>query len=152
LSAKWRRTRRDPKWLDIFKVFNSTMVRRTPKVSHAVGWKIKHMPCPNRQKMPEICSERRMREPEPLLDVLEEKGEIIVFVEFAGFKKDSLKINVESQKLTLCADALNRKYYKSLNLPKRVIPNTMHTTYKNGVLGIQLKKAVREKALDKVVE
>jgi HSP20 family molecular chaperone IbpA len=45
---------------------------------------------------------------------------------------------------------LDRKYYKSLNLPKRVIPNTIRMTHKNGVLEIRLKKAVEEKTIDKV--
>jgi HSP20 family molecular chaperone IbpA len=31
-----------------------------------------------------------------------------------------------------------------------VIPSTIRTTYKNGVLEVQLKKAVEEKAIDKV--
>jgi HSP20 family molecular chaperone IbpA len=152
LSAKWRRSRRNPKWLNIFKDFNSVRRKTTPQISHMGDWKIKKRPYLNRQRVPEICLERRMREPEPLLDVFEGKGEIIVVVEFASFKKDSLKINVEDHKLTLCAETLNRKYYKSLNLPKRVIPNTIHTTCKNGVLEIQLKKAMQEKTLDKVAD
>jgi HSP20 family molecular chaperone IbpA len=152
LSAKWRRSRRNPKWLDIFKAFNSARGKRTPQISHMDEWKIRKRVYASRQRMPETCLESRMREPEPLLDVLEEKGEITVFVEFAGFKKDSLKINVENHKLTLCAEALNRKYYKSLNLPKRVIPKTIRTTCKNGVLEIQLKKAMQGKTLDKVAD
>jgi HSP20 family molecular chaperone IbpA len=149
LSAKWRRSRRNQKWLNIFKAFDSSKEKR--KISHLDGWGIKKRLYPM-QRIPQLYSKRGMREPEPLLDVLEEKGEIIVVAEFAGFKKDSLRINVESHKLTLCAEALNRKYYKSLNLPKRVIPNTFRTKYKNGVLEIQLKKAVQEKTLDKVAD
>jgi HSP20 family protein len=91
-----------------------------------------------------------MKEPQPLLDVLEEKNEIIVVAEFAGFNRESLKISVENQRLTLCAESLDRKYYKSLNLPKRVIPSTIRTTYKNGVLEIQLKKVIQEKTIDEV--
>jgi HSP20 family protein len=51
---------------------------------------------------------------------------------------------VKNQKLTLSAKAKDRKYYKSLNLPRVVIPNVVRTTYKNGVLEIKLKKAQKE--------
>ena len=81
---------------------------------------------------------------------LKKKTEIIVVAEFAGFKRENLRTNVKNQRLTLSADTLDRKYYKSLNLPKRVIPNTIRMTHKNGVLEIRLKKAVEEKAIDKV--
>jgi HSP20 family protein len=91
-----------------------------------------------------------MREPEPLIDILEEKGEITVVAEFVGFNRENLRIHVKNQRLTLSADASDRKYYKSLNLPKRVIPSTIHTTYKNGVLEVRLRKAVEEKTIDEV--
>jgi HSP20 family protein len=94
--------------------------------------------------------ERRVKEPEPLIDILEEKDEITVVAEFAGFDRQDLRIRVKNQRLILSAEGLDRKYYKSLNLPKRVIPNTIRTTYKNGVLGIRLKKIAEEKAIDKV--
>lgn len=148
MSAKWRRSRRNPKSLSIFRAFRGAGKRK--KLSYLSGWSVKKRLYPYRQEIPEAYLRKGVREPEPLLDVFEEKNEIIVVVEFAGFKKDSLRINVKSQKLTLCAEALNRKYYKSLNLPKRVIPNTIRTKYKNGVLEIQLKKAVHERTLDKV--
>jgi len=48
---------------------------------------------------------------------------------------------VKDQKLTLSAKSKDRRYYKSLNLPNAVIPNAMHTKYKNGVLEIRLRKA-----------
>jgi HSP20 family protein len=99
-----------------------------------------------------IRLEGRMREPEPLLDVLEGRRDIIVVAEFAGFNKDSLEISVDRYRLTLCAQALDRRYYKSLNLPKRVIPNTIRTSCKNGVLEIQLKKAVQRKALGRFAD
>jgi HSP20 family molecular chaperone IbpA len=147
LSAKWRR-RRNPKWFNVFKAFSCARNKRIP-ISRANDWKIRRLHA-NRYGTPKTYSERKMREPEPLLDILEERSEIIVVAEFAGFNKENLRINAESQRLTLCAEALNRKYYKSLNLPKRVIPSTIRTTYKNGVLEIKLKKAIQEKTIDEV--
>jgi HSP20 family protein len=94
---------------------------------------------------------RKWKEPKPLIDVLEEKNKIIVVAEFAGFKRENLKIHVKDQRLILSAESSDRKYHKSLNLPKRVIPSTMCTSFKNGVLEIEFEKAVKEKAIDKVV-
>jgi HSP20 family protein len=48
---------------------------------------------------------------------------------------------VKDQKITLSAKSKERRYYKSLNLPKVVIPDETHTKFKNGVLEIKLKKA-----------
>jgi HSP20 family protein len=94
---------------------------------------------------------RKWKEPKPLIDVFEEKDKITVVAEFTGFKKENLKIHVKDRRLTLSAEASNRKYYKSLNLPKRVISDAIYTSCKNGVLEIQLKKAPEEKAVNKVV-
>jgi HSP20 family molecular chaperone IbpA len=52
--------------------------------------------------------------------------------------------------LTLTARASERRYHKSLNLPKRVIPESLCTTYKNGVLEIRLKKVLEQHALGKI--
>jgi HSP20 family protein len=94
--------------------------------------------------------EGKAREPEPLIDVLEDEREITVVAELAGFNKEDLRINVKNQRLILSAEGLERKYYKSLNLPKQVIPDTIHMTYKNGVLEVTIRKVAEEKTIDKV--
>jgi HSP20 family protein len=85
-----------------------------------------------------------------LIDIIEDDNKISIVAEFVGFDREDLRIDVKEQKLTLSAEALDRKYHKSLNLPRRVIPSTLCTTYKNGVLEIRLKKVANEKAIDKV--
>lgn len=85
-----------------------------------------------------------------MIDVFQEKRWITVVAEIAGFNKETLKINVKDQKLTLSAKAKDRRYYKSLNLPKVVIPNVVQTNYKNGVLEIKLKRALKQESLNKV--
>jgi len=148
LSAKWRRSRRHPKKSGFFPSLRGMGEKGTWN-SYLDSWRLKNRSYSGKQRVLESYSDKGMREPEPLVDVLEERSRIIIVAEFAGLKEDSLRINVGNHKLTLCAQALNRKYYKSLNLPKRVIPNTICTKYKNGVLEIQLKKAVQKKTLDK---
>ncbi len=90
------------------------------------------------------------KEPEPLVDVFREKDRIVVVAELKGFKRENIKVQAEKQRLTLVAKAQGRRYYKSLNLPDVVIPEAARITYKNGVLEIQLKKALEEKSLNKV--
>ncbi len=144
MSAKWRRSRKRSKR------FNRVKDKKTPQTFRIKNSRIKRQTYPYRYRIPKVRRERKRREPEPLVDVFEEKDEIIVLAEFAGFKRESLRTHVKNQRLTLSAEALDSKYYKSLNLPKRVNPNTIRTKYKNGVLEIRLKKAIEEEAIGKV--
>ena len=86
-------------------------------------------------------SKRKFEEQKPLIDIFQEKNFIVVVAEIVGFNKETFKINVKDQKITLSAKSKDRRYYKSLNLPTVVIPTAMHTKYKNGVLEVRLKKA-----------
>jgi HSP20 family molecular chaperone IbpA len=144
LSVKWRRNRKVSKK---FKIIGTIIkvkgknARPTFPIRSSRNKKWKH---PQKFELQKIYKVRRWRELEPLIDVLEEKNEVIIVAEAQGFNRENLKIQIENQRLTLSAEALERKYRKSLNLPARVIPNTMRTRYKNGVLEIRLKKAVEE--------
>lgn len=90
------------------------------------------------------------REPRPLVDIFEKDDEVVVVAELAGFSRENLRVTAKDKQLILSAEALNRKYYKSLNLPSQVIQNTLRTAYKNGVLEVRLKKAVKKKSIDKM--
>jgi HSP20 family molecular chaperone IbpA len=141
LSTKWRRSRKYFKWLDLNgSEKNSARNRsKTPRV--------KNMRTTNAYSQKQWHSknhENTWKEPKPLIDIFQENNWITIIAQVTGFNKETLKINVTDQKLTLSAKAKDRRYYKSLNLPKVVIPNVMHTTYKNGVLEIKLKKATKE--------
>jgi len=92
-------------------------------------------------------TERKVQNPKPLIDIFQENNFITVVAEITGFNRETLKIHVKDQKITLSAKSKDRRYYKSLNLPKLVIPDVMYTKYKNGVLEIKLKKA--EPAINK---
>ncbi|MEM2971186.1 MAG: Hsp20/alpha crystallin family protein [Candidatus Bathyarchaeia archaeon] len=133
MSVKWRRRKRVTKEFSIkrnlrtFRIGTSKVNRKKPLLRLDIS-KIRG----------------KWREPKPLIDVLNGEGEVIVVAELAGFNSEDLKINVENQRLTLSAKTFERKYHKSLNLPAKVIPNTMCTKYKNGVLEIRLKKAAKE--------
>jgi HSP20 family molecular chaperone IbpA len=89
----------------------------------------------------------KTQEPKPLIDIFQENNFITVVAEITGFNRETLKIHVKDQKITLSAKSKDRRYYKSLNLPKVVIPQVMSTKFKNGVVEIKLKKA--ETAINK---
>lgn len=89
-------------------------------------------------------SRKKWKERDSLVDVIEERDRIVVVAGLAGFKRENLKILVGDKRLTLSAEDSNRKYYKTLNLPKMVIRDTTDTSYKNGVLEIKLRKAPQE--------
>ena len=150
MSAKWRRNRRNPKRFNIFKAFSRSKDKSIPQAYRVKKSKSKRQAYIRKYNLPKINATRNMREPEPLIDILEEKDGIVVVAELVGFNRENLRIHVKNQRLTLSAESPDRKYHKSLNLPKRVIPSTIRTTYKNGVLEIQLEKAIEEKTIDKV--
>jgi len=150
LSAKWRRSKKHTDRFNIFEAFNKTRNKNTSRKLKITNSWIKRQPRLPMFSLSDIREEDKCRKSEPLIDVLEENGEIRVVAEFAGFKRENIHIRLKSQRLTLTAEAAERKYYKSLNLPKRVNPNAIRTKYKNGVLEIRLKKSVEEKTVDKV--
>ena len=134
LSTKWKRSRKHLKWLDLANGKNGS------KVFRAADFGATRIVYPPYYRASKNYAKRKWKEPKPLIDIFQEKNWITIVAEIAGFNRETLKINVKDQKITLSAKAKNRRYYKSLNLPKVVVPNAVHTTYKNGVLEIKLQK------------
>ena len=79
--------------------------------------------------------------------MFQDNNTVTITAETAGFNQENFKVTIKNQKLILSAKANNRRYYKSLNLPKVVIPAVANTTFKNGVLEIKLKKAIKEQTI-----
>lgn len=141
MSTKWRRSRKYLKWVDLNSSEKSSARNRSKTL------RVKNLRTTNAYSQKQWHSknrENKWEEPKPLIDIFQENNWVTIIAQVAGFNKETLKINVTDQKLTLSAKTKDRRYYKSLNLPKVVIPNVMHTTYKNGVLEIKLKKATKE--------
>ena len=99
------------------------------------------MPVPSSFRTSKSYAKRNLQDPKPLIDIFQENAFVTIIAEIAGFNKETLKIHVKDQKITLSAKSKDRRYYKSLNLPTVVIPDVTHTKFKNGVLEIKLKKA-----------
>ncbi|MEM1563846.1 MAG: Hsp20/alpha crystallin family protein [Candidatus Bathyarchaeia archaeon] len=142
---RWRRSEKRPKWLRNAKKFS----RIEDKVLRFENFRAPKQYY-HKYKGLKTFKVKSWKEPEPLVDVFREKDKIVVVAELKGFKRENIKVQAEKQRLTLTAKTQGRRYYKSLNLPEAVIPEATRITYKNGVLEIQLKKAPKEKPLDKV--
>jgi HSP20 family molecular chaperone IbpA len=135
MSARWRRSSKSKKWLDL-----NELDDKQPKIPQTVK-RTKTVPSHTSFRPSKRFSKKGLTEQKPLIDIFQENTTVTIVAEIVGFNKDSLKINVKDQKLTLSAKSKDRRYYKSLNLPTVVIPTAMHTKFKNGVLEIKLKKA-----------
>jgi len=67
-----------------------------------------------------------------------------------GVKKEDIDLEVTENTLTIKVDTKDRKYYKEVELPCEVDPNSAKATYQNGVLDVELKKAKPKKAGKKI--
>jgi HSP20 family molecular chaperone IbpA len=139
---KWRRSRKHLKWMNLTSPDRVNAESRS-RILRVEGLRNARSLYPSYYRSSQNAK-RKWKEPKPLIDIFQEKNWITIVAEIAGFNKETLKINVKDQKLTLSAKAKDRRYYKSLNLPKVVVPNVVHTTYKNGVLEIKLKKSNKQ--------
>jgi HSP20 family molecular chaperone IbpA len=141
MSAKWRRSIKSRKWLDLDADVEKIVKNKSKILRVERSKSIKTVRYSRRFRSANGFSKRKFGDLKPLIDVFQENNWITIIAEIAGFNKESFKINVKDQKITLSAKSKERRYYKSLNLPKVVIPSDIHTTFKNGVLEIKLKKA-----------
>jgi HSP20 family molecular chaperone IbpA len=145
MSAKWRRSRKHLKWLDLKEL--KINPKTNNKTLHLENYKAPRKIHPQKYRLPKRLGKGKWKEPKPLIDMFQDPNWITIIAETAGFNQETFKISVKDQKLTLSAKAKDRRYYKSLNLPKVVIPNIVRTTYKNGVLEIKLKKAAKQETI-----
>ncbi len=145
MSTRWRRSKKHLKWLDL-KTFKFPQ-NFASKTSHMENFKTARTVHPVTYRLPRRFAMGKYKEPKPLIDMFQDGGYVTIVAQIAGFNQETVKINIKDQKLTLQAKAKDRRYYKSLNLPKVVIPTVAHTTFKNGVLEIKLKKAIKEETI-----
>jgi len=82
---------------------------------------------------------------EPFTDIIEEEDVIKVIIDMPGVEKEDIKVEATERTVTVSAERGERKYYKKVNLPKPIIPETARAQYKNGVLTITMKKAEPER-------
>lgn len=77
---------------------------------------------------------------EPMVDVFDEEGEVVVVVELPGVGDEEIEIDVQDDILSLKTLG-ERKYAKEVLLPETVDAATLQQTHKNGILELRLAKA-----------
>jgi HSP20 family protein len=79
-------------------------------------------------------------EREPLIDLIEEKDVIKVVAEVPGVEKEDIDLKAAENSLTISVDGKARSYYKEIELPSTVDPDSVKASYRNGVLEVTLTK------------
>jgi HSP20 family protein len=70
-----------------------------------------------------------------------DEGETIkIIAEVPGVEKQDIQVNCSERSMTISVDTPERKYYKELELPADVDPETSRASYKNGVLEVIVRK------------
>ncbi|MEM0020879.1 MAG: archaeal heat shock protein Hsp20 [Fervidicoccaceae archaeon] len=83
---------------------------------------------------PKITEER-----EPLVDVFESGNTLTIVAELPGVEKDKIDVKVHEGKLIIRASNGERKYYKEIELPKKVKKESAKAQYRNGVLEVKFE-------------
>ncbi len=91
---------------------------------------------------------------EPLVDVMEGDKSVSITVELPGVSKEDidLDLNEGDNVLTLKVDTPDRKYYKEIELPCKVKPQSVKATYKNGILDVVFERAEPRKNKGKKIK
>ncbi len=78
-------------------------------------------------------------EKEILVDIFEEDEHLRIIAELPGVEEKDIKVELKEDSLTISADTPYRKYYQEVTLPC-LVKGAPETSYKNGVLEIELEK------------
>lgn len=106
----------------------------------------------------------------PIIDVFEEKDDIVVKAELPGLEKDDIEVNLTDHTLTIKGEKKKEEevkeenYYRAersygsflrtLDLPREVHADKVKAAFKNGILEIRMPKteAAKTKAVNVTVE
>ncbi len=80
-------------------------------------------------------------EREPLVDVMEADGEVVVVSELPGVERDDIRLEATDRSLKVEVGSPKRRYFKELDLPHLVDPGSARASYKNGVLEVRFSKS-----------
>lgn len=88
-------------------------------------------------------AERRPAEEGRSIDIFDEGDHVIVIMELAGVREEDIQVNVEGNRLTVAADAPERRYHEEVTLPSEVNAEQVTTRYHNNVLQVRFEKPRR---------
>ncbi len=90
-------------------------------------------------------------EREPLVDIIEGKGEITVIAELPGVDRKDINVSGEGKTLIISVRSRDRKYYKELEIPSLCDFGQAQARYNNGVLEIVVQKSSKPSANKKIL-
>lgn len=77
---------------------------------------------------------------EPLVDVFDEEGHVLVVAEMPGVGEEDIDLDLKDDILTIAAERGQKKYRKEVLLPTSFTPEQVSHTCRNGVLEVRLDK------------
>lgn len=77
---------------------------------------------------------------EPIVDIFDEGVTFRIIAELPGVDENEIKVDMKDDILVITAEGKQRKYSKEALLPSRVKPDSLTTSYKNGILEIIITK------------
>ncbi len=80
------------------------------------------------------------KERKPISDLFDEEDEIKIYAEMPGVNEEDIKVVLKEKLLNISVRSGDRKYHEEFLLPVRVKPETLTSSYKNGILEIRMKK------------
>ena len=105
---------------------------------------------PKNKDPDEFKSER-----DPMVDIYEEDGEIVVVCEVPGVTKSQIELKASPNELEILAEASEkghhqRKYHKIITLPAEINPDVAKARYMNGILEVKLEKIEKKASKKKI--
>jgi HSP20 family protein len=93
----------------------------------------------------EESGDGQMESREPLTDIINDEDSVCVTIEIPGVEKKDINMKVtESGTLVVSVDSAERRYFKEIELPCKVDPDSPKATYNNGVLDVTFKKLAHQ--------
>ena len=77
---------------------------------------------------------------EPLVDVFDEEEKIKVIAEMPGVSEDEIKVEIKGDILAITTTG-TKQYAKEILLPAKVKEASLKSTYRNGILEVEVEKA-----------
>lgn len=96
--------------------------------------------------------EQNAREPYTSSIIDEKNNELNITAEMPGIRKEDIELNTTEHEVAIKADSEGRKYYKSVNTPCPVDPDSAKAKYNNGVLEVTFKLKENLKPKGKVIK
>lgn len=77
---------------------------------------------------------------EPITDVFDEGDDVLVIVELPGVREEDIRVTADGDTFEIAAATGARKYRQKARLPAQVDPDSLTSSYRNGILEVRIAK------------